>query len=78
MKQLGFEKMTQIQAQAIPECLAGSDMVGAAKTGSGKTLAFLVPIVELLVCAFPFLETIHSVPFSDALFVALNFSFVRS
>ena len=52
LKQMGFERMTQIQAQAIPECLAGSDMVGAAKTGSGKTLAFLVPIVELLVCVF--------------------------
>jgi len=41
--------MTQIQAKSIPECLAGSDIVGAAKTGSGKTLAFLIPIIELLV-----------------------------
>jgi ATP-dependent RNA helicase DDX18/HAS1 len=46
---LGFEKMTLIQAKSIPECLAGSDIVGAAKTGSGKTLAFLIPIIELLV-----------------------------
>jgi ATP-dependent RNA helicase DDX18/HAS1 len=35
---LGFEKMTQIQAKSIPECLSGSDLIGAAKTGSGKTL----------------------------------------
>ena len=49
LRLMGFEKMTQIQAKAIPECLTGSDLVGAAKTGSGKTLAFLVPIVELLV-----------------------------
>jgi ATP-dependent RNA helicase DDX18/HAS1 len=48
LKKMGFERMTQIQAKSIPECLAGSDLVGAAKTGSGKTLAFLVPIVELL------------------------------
>lgn len=48
LKQLGFEKMTLIQAQSIPECLAGCDMVGAAKTGSGKTLSFLIPIIELL------------------------------
>jgi ATP-dependent RNA helicase DDX18/HAS1 len=48
LTKLGFEKMTQIQAKSIPECLAGSDLVGAAKTGSGKTLAFLIPIIELL------------------------------
>jgi ATP-dependent RNA helicase DDX18/HAS1 len=48
LKKLGFEKMTQIQARSIPDCLAGNDLIGAAKTGSGKTLAFLVPIIELL------------------------------
>jgi ATP-dependent RNA helicase DDX18/HAS1 len=48
LKKLGFEKMTQIQARSIPECLAGNDLIGAAKTGSGKTLAFLIPIIELL------------------------------
>lgn len=49
LKELGFERMTQIQAKSIPECLMGHDLVGAAKTGSGKTLAFLIPIIELLV-----------------------------
>lgn len=48
LRSLGFQRMTHIQARSIPECLAGSDFVGAAKTGSGKTLAFLIPIVELL------------------------------
>lgn len=48
LAKMKFDKMTQIQAKSIPECLAGSDLVGAAKTGSGKTLAFLVPIIELL------------------------------
>ena len=46
--QLGFVRMTHIQAKSIPEILAGRDLVGAAKTGSGKTLSFLIPIVELL------------------------------
>jgi ATP-dependent RNA helicase DDX18/HAS1 len=48
LTKMNFSKMTEIQAKSIPECLAGSDLVGAAKTGSGKTLAFLVPIIELL------------------------------
>lgn len=46
--EMGFTKMTLIQSKTIPICLAGSDLVGAAKTGSGKTLSFLIPIVELL------------------------------
>lgn len=48
LKSLGFEFMTEIQDKSIPECLRGTDIVGAAKTGSGKTLSFLIPIVELL------------------------------
>jgi len=33
LKEMNFSKMTQIQAKSIPECLAGSDLIGAAKTG---------------------------------------------
>lgn len=45
---MGFTKMTEIQARSIPALLEGRDLVGAAKTGSGKTLAFLIPAVEML------------------------------
>ena len=48
LRSLGFVKMTEIQARSIPDCLAGHDLIGAAKTGSGKTLSFLIPIIELL------------------------------
>lgn len=48
IKSMGFEKMTEIQARAIPPLLEGRDLVGAARTGSGKTLAFLIPVVELI------------------------------
>jgi superfamily II DNA/RNA helicase len=37
-----------IQALAIPNALAGRDILGKAKTGSGKTLAFGIPMVQQL------------------------------
>ena len=43
-----FKSLTDIQKQAVPLALKGSDILGAAKTGSGKTLAFLVPVLENL------------------------------
>jgi len=45
---LGFEKPTPIQAEAIPAGLAGRDVLASAKTGSGKTAAFLLPILHRL------------------------------
>lgn len=41
---MGFEKPTSIQMQAIPALMSGRDVVGVAKTGSGKTMAFLLPM----------------------------------
>ena len=35
-----------IQTLALPDALAGLDILGKAPTGSGKTLAFAIPIVE--------------------------------
>ncbi len=40
---------TPIQAQAIPEILAGHDLIGIAQTGTGKTAAFALPILDRLV-----------------------------
>ncbi|MDP6342514.1 MAG: DEAD/DEAH box helicase [Alphaproteobacteria bacterium] len=39
---------TPIQARAIPELLAGRDMLGIAQTGTGKTAAFALPILHRL------------------------------
>jgi ATP-dependent RNA helicase DbpA len=46
--ELGFEKLTKIQAASIPPLLSGKDLVGHSKTGSGKTLAFALPMLERL------------------------------
>lgn len=48
LKDMGFERMTEVQARCIPHGMSGRDILGAARTGSGKTLAFLIPVVELL------------------------------
>ncbi len=42
-----------IQAAAIPDALAGRDVVGKAITGSGKTLAFALPLMARLTKARP-------------------------
>ncbi|EJW84000.1 DEAD box polypeptide 18 [Wuchereria bancrofti] len=47
--EMGFTKMTEIQAKCIEPLLQGRDVIASAKTGSGKTLAFLIPAVELLI-----------------------------
>ncbi|EHR1003827.1 DEAD/DEAH box helicase [Vibrio parahaemolyticus] len=43
-----FKKPTNIQALAIPELLAGQDLLALANTGSGKTLAYGLPLLEKL------------------------------
>jgi ATP-dependent RNA helicase DeaD len=44
--QAGFREPSPIQEQAIPEVLAGKDVVGQAHTGTGKTAAFALPILH--------------------------------
>ncbi len=44
----GYTEPTPIQAAAIPEIIAGHDLIGIAQTGTGKTAAFTLPILNLL------------------------------
>lgn len=46
LRELGFDKMTPIQAESIPVLLSGKDLIGQSRTGSGKTAAFSLPILN--------------------------------
>ena len=45
----GFRYCTPIQARALPEVLAGRDLVGRASTGTGKSAVFLIGLMSRLV-----------------------------
>jgi ATP-dependent RNA helicase RhlE len=44
----GYTEPTPIQSAAIPQVLAGHDLIGIAQTGTGKTAAFTLPILTQL------------------------------
>jgi ATP-dependent RNA helicase RhlB len=43
---LGFQYCTPIQAESLPDTLAGHDLIGQAQTGTGKTAAFLITFLQ--------------------------------
>src|SRR5699024_9904074 len=46
VEEMGFEEVTPIQAETIPQGLEGKDIIGQAQTGTGKTAAFGIPMIE--------------------------------
>ena len=44
----GYTEPTPIQVEAIPQILAGHDLIGIAQTGTGKTAAFVLPILSMM------------------------------
>jgi len=48
IQEAGYTEPTPIQTAAIPEVLAGRDVIGIAQTGTGKTAAFVLPILHNL------------------------------
>lgn len=53
VEELGYEKATPIQGEAIPVILSGKDLIGCAQTGTGKTAAFTLPTLHRLLESLP-------------------------
>lgn len=53
LDEAGYTTPTPIQAQAIPEIMAGHDLMASAQTGTGKTAAFTLPALNLLATPHP-------------------------
>ena len=48
LDELGYVEPSPIQEEAIPELLAGHDVIGQAQTGTGKTAAFGLPLLQYI------------------------------
>ena len=46
VEELGYDEPTPVQSLAIPQVIAGKDVMAAAQTGTGKTAAFLLPTLD--------------------------------
>lgn len=44
----GYQKPTPVQCKAIPQILAGHNVIGIAQTGTGKTAAYILPMLKNL------------------------------
>lgn len=53
LNDLGLDQPTAVQVQAVPEALAGKDLLVSALTGTGKTFAYLIPMVQRLTTQTP-------------------------
>src|SRR5258705_266879 len=53
VQEAGYKEPTPIQTAAIPQPLAGHDLMGLAQTGTGKRAAFTLPILPRLAAQPP-------------------------
>lgn len=58
LKSNGIYEPTPVQEKTIPLLLEGKDVIAQAQTGTGKTLSFILPILELIDPAKPFVQAL--------------------
>ncbi|KAI5187555.1 ATP-dependent RNA helicase DDX6/DHH1 [Nematocida homosporus] len=58
----GFNWPSPVQAECIPHSLAGRNIVARAKNGTGKTGAFVIPLLQKVSAAKPYLQALVLVP----------------
>lgn len=49
VQMMKITRPTDVQEQAIPTAMKGTDVIGISQTGSGKTLAFALPVLNFLI-----------------------------
>jgi len=62
MDKMNFADPMPIQEQAIPQVLAGENVVGQSATGTGKTMAYLLPLVQKIDLTSPAVQAIVLAP----------------
>ena len=48
VEEVGYERPTPVQRQAIPILLEGRDLMAQSQTGTGKTAAFALPLIQAI------------------------------
>lgn len=60
--EMGYEKPSPIQEEAIPIILQGRNVLARAKNGTGKTAAFSIPILQQLDTSKKHIQALVMVP----------------
>ena len=62
LTEVGYERPSPIQIQAIPRLLDGMDLLGNAPTGTGKTAAFALPLIARVDVSCPQVQILTLTP----------------
>lgn len=62
LKNNGISEPTDIQVEAIPKLLEGEDIIAQSQTGTGKTLAFILPMLQRINIASPYIQGLIITP----------------